>query len=183
MIALYQFDNANLVGDKEAVIVPAVPTFVNKLSANETNNIKDKLNEIIELSNPVLNPIAYLELRLKFKGIVGGVPNTLPTLQVGDVVHGFKENGFLWDDAYYLGGDVNDRENYTPIEVSKFEPEIFTAVSTGTMQNFILPVGFIAGSVLKSRGELYKGSEWTQTSDILTILINVNSGNTIYVKP
>ena len=47
MIALYNFDNANVAGDKEAVIVPNVPTLVNKLSANETNGIRDKINEII----------------------------------------------------------------------------------------------------------------------------------------
>lgn len=51
MIDEYQFDNANAEGDKEAVIVPNPPTLVNKLSANETNNIKDKLNEVIDAVN------------------------------------------------------------------------------------------------------------------------------------
>jgi hypothetical protein len=183
MIALYEFDNANDGGDKEAVIVPNVPTLINKLSANETNNIKDKINELITVSYPYVSPVAYLELRLRFKGEVGGIPNTLPTLQVGDVVQGFKENGFLWDNAYYNGGDINDRNNYTPISPAKFEPQIFVASATGAGQTFILPVGFVAGSVLKSRGELYKGSEWSQTADVLTIIINVTTGNTIYVKP
>jgi hypothetical protein len=183
MIALYEFDNANVDGDKEAVIVPNVPTLINKLSANETNNIKDKINEVVENLNGIGFPIQFLELRLKFKGQIGGVPNTLTTLQSGDVVHGFKELGFIWDNAYYNGGDINDRDNYTPILGATFEPELFVATATGLGQQFILPVGFLAGSVLKSRGELYKGSEWSQTADVLTIIINVNSGNTIYVKP
>lgn len=59
--------------------------------------------------------------------------------------------------------------------------QTFTAAATGTGQQFILPVGFIAVNVFKSRGLLYMGSEWTQTDDILTILINTNIGNTIYV--
>jgi len=183
MINLYEFDNANLEGDKEAVIVPNIPTLINKLSANEANGIKDKINEIIEATNPIVSPIAFLELRLKFKGEIGGVPNTLSTLQAGDVVHGFKEIDFLWDNAYYNGGDISDRDNYTPIVEVKFEPQTFVAPITGAGQTFILPVGFVAGTVLKSRGELYKGTEWTQVSDVLTILINVNATNTIYVKP
>lgn len=44
----YEFDAANPNGDKEAVIYPNIPTPINKLSANETNNIRDKLNEIID---------------------------------------------------------------------------------------------------------------------------------------
>jgi len=183
MINLYEFDNANLDGDKEAVIVPNIPTLINKLSANEANGIKDKINEIIEATNPISSPIAFLELRLKFKGELAGLPNTLPSLQAGDVVHGFKELGFIWDNAYYNGGDINDRGSYTPIEPAKFEPYLVNAVATGTMQQFILPVGLVAGTVLKSRGELYKGSEWMQTADVLTIIVNVNIGNTIYVKP
>lgn len=55
MIDLYQFDNANNDGDKEAVQVPNVPTLVNKLSANETNGIKDKLNEVIQNVNILEN--------------------------------------------------------------------------------------------------------------------------------
>lgn len=183
MIALYQFDNANVSGDKEAVVVPNVPTLVNKLSANETNNIRDKINEIINLANPVLTPIAYLDLRLSLKGAVGGVPNTLATLQAGDRVHGFADATTVWQDAIYNGGDVNDRVNYTPQTISKPEPILRTAPITGAGQTFIIPVGFKVGSVLKSKGELFKGSEWSQTSDVLTIIINANIGNTVYIKP
>ena len=118
-ISHYSFDNANADGDKEAVIIPNTPTLINKLSANETNNIKDKINEII--------------------------------------------------DNLESGGSSPD-------------PLLFTAVSTGTGQTFT-GVTFKAGTVLKSKGELFKGTEWTQTGNTVTILVNVNTGNSIYIKP
>lgn len=183
MIALYEFDNANVDGDKEAVIVPNVPTLINKLSANEANGIKDKLNEIIYVGQNSFTNIAYLELRLKFKGVVGGVPNDLPTLQPGDIVHGFADETTIWTNAIYEGGDITDRANYTPIYDPKPAPLLFTAPVTGLGQTFILPAGFKVGSVLKSKGELFIGTEWEQVDDILTIIINANTGNSIYVKP
>lgn len=183
MINLYAFDNANLDGDKEAVIVPAVPTLINKLSANETNNIKDKINEIITVGQNNFTNIAYLELRLKFKGVVGGVPNELATLQPGDIVHGFADASTIWTNARYEGGDITDRANYTPIYDPKPNPILFTALTTGVGQTFILPSGYRVGSVLKSKGELFIGTEWQQVDDILTIIINANTGNSIYVKP
>lgn len=179
MITPYNFDAANLAGNKEAVIVPNVPTLVNKLSANETNGIRNKINELVSQSNLYATPIAFLELRLLYKG----QGNTANTLQIGDVVHGFKEAGVIWDKAIYNGGDINDRNNYTPLFASKPDPQLFTAGTTGTNQQFTLTIPFEAGTVLKSRGELFKGTEWTQTDDTITILVNVNSGNTIYVKP
>lgn len=117
MIDYYEFDNANVGGDKEAVIVPNPPTLINKLSANETNNFKDKINEVIDAINP-LTPIPYPELRLKFKG----EGNTLSTLQVGDIVHGFADADTIWTNARYEGGDITDRGNYTLIP----EPAIVT---------------------------------------------------------
>lgn len=177
-VSHYEFDNANASGDKEAVIVPNIPTLINKLSANETNNIRDKLNELAD-ATLAITPIQYLELRLKFKG----EGNTGDNLQVGDIVHGFKDATTIWNNARYEGGDPNNRDNYTPLYDPMLEPILVTAVSTGPNQNFILPVGFQAGSVLKSKGELYKGTEWTQTDDTVTILININAGNTIYFKP
>lgn len=179
MIALYEFDNANVNGDKEAVIVPNVPTLINKLSANEANGIKDKLNELVTLANPTITPILFLELRLKFKGD----GNTLPILQTGDIVHGFADVDTIWTNAIYEGGDINDRANYTPLYDGKPDPILIVATATGLGQTFILPLGYKVGSVLKSKGELYKGTEWTQTADVLTIIINVTTGNTIYIKP
>lgn len=174
----YEFDNANVDGDKEAVIIPNPPTLVNKLSAHETNGIRDKINELVDAVNP-LTPIQFLELRLKFKGD----GNTAPTLQTGDIVHGFADADTIWTNARYEGGDINDRNNYTPLYEPKPEPQLFTALTTGVNQTFILDPVFIAGSVLKSKGELYKDTEWEQTDDTITILVNSNTGNSIYVKP
>lgn len=119
MIEPYEFIDANAQGNKEPVQVPNIPTKVNKLSAAETNRIKDKLNEIID--------------------------------------------------------EVNDPEN-------KPQPILITATATGANQVFT-NIPFQAGTVLKSKGELFKGSEWTQTGNTITILTNVNTGNTIYIKP
>ena len=160
MIDLYVFDNANSSGDKEAVIVPAVPTLTNKLIASEINNLKDKVNEIINVANL----------------------NTLATLQVGDVVHGFKEAGVVWSEAFYLGGDITDRANYAPISPFTFEPVLINATVAGSNQTFTLDPGFTVASVLKSRGVLYKGTEWSQTGDVLTIIINLAVGNTLYIQ-
>lgn len=183
IINLYQFDNANPQGDKEAVIVPNVPTLVNKLSANEINGIRNKINDIIPYAIIGGAPIAFLELRLKLKGSQGGIPNTLNTLQIGDVVTGFKEAGVIWNNAIYLGGDPTDRNNYTPMGEVSFEPILIVATATGVNQVFQLPDGYIVGSVLKSRSELYKDVEWSQTDDTLTIIVNTNVGNSIYIKP
>ena len=180
MIALYNFDNANVDGDKEAVIVPNVPTLVNKLSANETNGIRDKINEIIPFVNGS-KPTPYLTLALIAKGEQGGVANTGAGLEIGDIVRGFKEAGVYWAAAEYLGGDPTDRANYLVQSVAYYEPVLFTAPATGLNQVFILPTGFIAAEVYKSRGLLYKGTEWTQSDDALTILINTNINNSIYV--
>ena len=178
MIVAYTFDNANTSGNKEAVIVPAVPTLTNKLIASEINNLKDKVNEIIEVANLTISPILFLELRLKFKG----PNNTLATLQVGDVVHGFKEAGVVWSEAFYLGGSITDRANYAPISPFTFEPVLITATTAGANQTFSLTPGFTVASVLKSRGPLFKGTEWSQTGDILTIIVNLAIGNTLYIQ-
>ena len=116
MIDLYAFDNANADGNKEAVVVPNVPTLVNKLSANETNRIKDKINEVVAVVNlnvPTSNVVDFLELRLKLKGSQSGIANQGDFLEVGDVVHGFSQAGVIWTDAVYNGGDPTVRANYT----------------------------------------------------------------------
>ena len=73
---------------------------------------------------------------------------------------------------------VSDLDNYFSTE-----PVLFTATATGINQVFTLPLGFKARSVLKSKGELFKGTEWTQLANTLTIIVNTNIGNSIYVKP
>lgn len=61
-------------------------------------------------------------------------------------------------------------------------PQSFTAISTGTNQTFNISGGYNAKTVYKSKGILYKGSEWTQSGNVLTIIPNTNAGNTIYVE-
>lgn len=63
------------------------------------------------------------------------------------------------------------------------DPILFTAATTGINQVFTVPSGFIARSVLKSKGELFKGTEWTQSGNNVTILVSATTGNTIYIKP
>ena len=179
----YNFDNANIDGNKEPVIVPNVPTLTNKLTANEINGIRNKINEIILKTNPTLGAVPYFDLRLKLKGIVGGVPNTGLGLEIGDICHGFASDGVVWTNARYEGGDVSDRNNYTNLGTTIAEPVKVQAVITAINQTFVLNPSFVVGSVLKSRGELYKGTEWIQNDDVITILINVNTGNTLYFKP
>lgn len=112
----YQFDNANAQGDKEAVIPPNPPTLINKLSAKETNGIKDKINEVVGLINSGgIGAVPYLELRLKLKGSFEGVANTGLGLEVGDIVQGFSQEGVVWANAIYNGGDPDDRVNYTVV--------------------------------------------------------------------
>jgi len=181
-IALYEFDSANINGDKEAVIVPNVPTLINKLSAAEANGIKDKLNQLVTRVNAI-DVTAYFDLDLIAKGSQEGVPNVADSLEIGDIVRGFAEEGVYWEAAEYLGGDPANRDNYAVVSPVKFEPLSFTAPITGANQEFTLTLGFKANLVFKSRGLLYKTTEWEQTDEFLTILVSVNSGNTIYVIP
>lgn len=61
-------------------------------------------------------------------------------------------------------------------------PQTFTALTTGTNQTFTITGGYQAKTVYKSKGLLYKTSEWTQSGSTLTIIPNTNTGNTIYVE-
>lgn len=58
-------------------------------------------------------PIPYLTLRLKAKGATGTLPDTL---EVNDIVEGFKDSTTYWGSAVYNGGDIATRSNYTPLE-------------------------------------------------------------------
>jgi len=61
-------------------------------------------------------------------------------------------------------------------------PQSFTALSTGTNQTFVITGGYQARTVYKSKGLLYKTTEWSQSGSALTIIVNTNTGNTIYVE-
>ena len=168
MIDYYEFDNANVDGDKEAVIIPNPPTLVNKLSAAETNGMKDKINEIVDAVNP-MTPISFLELRLKFKG--NG--NTLSTLQVGDIVHGFADADTIWTNAVYNGGDVNDRENYTEVEVP-----VTQFIASGSDDTYDTETITKIKAVFWN-GALLNDNDWTQTGTEFTLTFTPASGDII----
>lgn len=67
-------------------------------------------------------------------------------------------------------------------QISPIEPQSFTALTTGPNQEFEIVGGHIAKTVYKSKGLLYKTTEWTQIGSTLTIIPNTNTGNTIYVE-
>ena len=73
---------------------------------------------------------------------------------------------------------VVDSNNISPYVA----PVSFTALSTGVNQVFSLPAGATAKAVYRSRGLLYRGAEWSQSGNALTIIVSVNTGNTIYVE-
>lgn len=174
----YEFIDAKPDGTKERVLGSTIFLY-NKLSADETNAIRAKLNELVDAINTLGAPL-YPDFALKFKGD-GNTDQFV--LEVGDIVHGFYSAGVIWDNAVYNGGDPTDKANYTRLVESKPDPVSFVAVATGVNQIFTLPANFTAGSVMKSRGELYKGTEWVQVGTSLTIIVNVTTGNTIYIKP
>jgi hypothetical protein len=136
MIDNYSFIDANSSGNKEAFISGNKVAY-NKLSANETNLIKDKLNEIIGQVN--LNQIPlYPNFSLKFKGENNIMLNQL---QAGDIVHGFYDENTIWTNARYNGGDVTDKANYTNLDegvvtrIEKFS-DLYLGSSTFTLPTF-----------------------------------------------
>lgn len=176
MITPYEFDNANAFGNKEAVIVPNVPTLINKLSAAEINGIKDKINELVDAS-VYSQPIPFLDLRLKAKGSVGGTPNTGPGLEIGDIVEGFEIEGQYWTSAAYLGGDINDRANYAYIGFNNLESKDFPRLVTA-QQDFTIPAGRTAKYALVNGATWYVSTP-NNTAEPNTI---VQSGTTVQFK-
>lgn len=164
-------------GLKERVLGPTIFLY-NKLSAEETNNIRSKLNELVDAINSVGVPLFPL-FALKFKG-EGNLDPT--TLEVGDIVHGFYDSGIIWDNAVYNGGDPLDKANYTRI-VDTFEPELF--VSTGSSNIFTLSQpGMVVQNLFLDRGVRYIDTEWEQSGNEIEILgATLAAGRKIYVTP
>lgn len=175
-IAHYEFIDKKPDGTKERQLGATVQLY-NKLSAEETNNIRAKLNELVDAAN--FSPVPLYEVFvLKFKG-----EDNIDMLnfEVGDVCSRYSTVDGIWENALFNGGDPQDPANYTRIFEPKPEPLLAVAPITGINQVFTVP--FQAGTVLKSKGELYKGTEWSQAGDQVTVIVNVNAGNTIYIKP
>lgn len=164
-------------GLKERLLGATIELY-NKLSAEETNNIRSKLNELVDAINSVGVPLFPL-FALKFKG----EGNLSPTvLETGDIVHGFYASGIIWDNAVYNGGDPLDKANYTRI-VDSFEPEFFT--STGASNLFSLAqAGLKVQNLFLDRGMRYKDTEWEQSGNEIELLgATLASGRKIYVTP
>jgi hypothetical protein len=174
MISPYEFIDVNADGEKERKLT-SITELYNKLSAQETNNIRTKLNEIIGVANSIGAPL-YPFFALKFKS--NGNLDSL-VLEVGDIVHGFYSSGVIWDNAVYLGGDPLDKANYQRI-VETYEPMLF--VSSGTSNDFIIPVGAIASNLFIDRGLRYKVAEWDQSANIVEIVgTMLTAGRKIYI--
>lgn len=71
-----------------------------------------------------------------------------------------------------------DSNNISPY----VEPVTFTALSTGTGQTFTLPTGAVPKTVYKSKGWTRKGTDWSYSGNTLTMIMSVNSGNSIDVE-
>lgn len=113
MIAPFEFIDANLSGEKERKITSTTELY-NKLSAEETNLIRVKINQIAAEVNTLAVPL-FPNFKLKYKAD-GNLAQG--TLEVGDIVGGYYEENIIWDLAVYDGGDVNDKANYTKINDS-----------------------------------------------------------------
>lgn len=158
----YEFIDANGAGYKERRLTATTELF-NKLSAEETNLFKDKINEVIDIVN--LNKVPLFPIfALKFKADGNLDPFAI---EVGDIVHGFYDANTIWDNAIYMGGDLNNKANYQLVVIA-FEPQLFT--STGTTNDFNLPAGMLAKHVYLDRGVRYKGLEWEQVGVTVTLL-------------
>jgi len=175
MIEDYEFIDQNEDGEKERQL-GATTQLYNKLSAEETNNIRAKLNEIIQVVNLSTIPL-YSQFGLKFKGD----GNTdLSTIEVGDIAHRYSVDG-VWDNAVFNGGDPQDEANYTFIDAG-FEPQLFT--SDGITNIFTLPAGMKAKQLFIDRGMRYKVTEWAQEdNDVEVIGTTLAAGRKVYILP
>jgi len=164
-------------GLKERLLGATIQLY-NKLSAEETNNIRAKLNELVDAINAVGVPLFPLFV-LKFKG-EGNLNPT--TLEAGDIVHGFYASGVIWNNAQYNGGDPLDKANYTRI-VDNFEPELFIASGASNIFTLSQPTMKV-NNLFLDRGMRYKLTEWDQIGDEIEILgATLAAGRKIYVTP
>lgn len=125
-----------------------------------------------------------------FLALANGKTN-LDAWEVGDKFRG-------WIGSRYVVGSIvslpvslpSDIDNISKVKLAVdsnnispyVEPVTFTAVSTGTGQTFSLPVGAVPKTVYRSKGWTRKGTDWSYSGNTLTMITNVNSGNTIDVE-
>lgn len=175
MIQPYIFINGNVSGEKERKLSSTTELY-NKLSAEETNNIRLKLNELVDGVNSFSVPL-FPKLKLLYKA--SGNLNQL-SFEIGDIVGGY--NG----EYYYNGGDVNNIVNYTKrpsiaLDFSRFVP---------TGQVCALPIGAIAISATidgyvqypEQAGFETDLNTFTQTGNDVTFKTTIEIGSQILIQ-
>lgn len=178
MIDYYSFIDKNADGDKERFLTGIVQLF-NKLSAAETNLIRDKLNELVDAANFLQVPLFGM-FTLKFKGNGNVDPYTI---EVGDIAKRYSAEGII-ENARFNGGDPQNPAHYTIIS-SDFEPKMF--LTTGSTNEFELPAGFIAKQLFIDRGLKYKNTaefagEWDQDGTTIEVLGSLlAAGRKVYI--
>lgn len=182
MISQFEFIDKKPDGTKERVLGTTIYLY-NKLSADEVNAIRAKLNELVDAANFSVIPL-YGVFALKFKG--EGNTDML-TIEVGDVAHRYSTIDGIWENAVFNGGDPQNPANYTLLS-PPFEPVLF--ISDGLVNTFELPLGMTAKSLFVDRGMRYKTTpdnptgEWEQTGTTITLSgAVIAAGRKIYVTP
>lgn len=182
MISYFEFIDKKPDGTKERVLGTTIYLY-NKLSADETNAIRAKLNELVDAANFSIIPL-YEVFALKFKG-EGNID--MLTIEVGDVATRYSTIDGLWENAIFNGGDPQDPANYTILTLGP-DPVLF--ISDGVVNTFELPAGMTAGSLFIDRGMRYKvtannpAGEWDQDGTTITLSgAVIAAGKKIYVTP
>lgn len=182
MISYFEFIDKKPDGTKERVLGTTIYLY-NKLSADETNAIRAKLNELVDAANFSVVPL-YEVFALKFKG-AGNLD--MLNIEVGDIATRYSTTDGIWENAEFNGGDPQDPANYTLLP-SKPEPVLF--VTTGASNSFTLPTGMLAGSLFIDRGLKYKitadnpTGEWEQVgADVVVTGATLAAGRKVYITP
>lgn len=178
----YEFIDKKPDGTKERVLGTTIYLY-NKLSADETNAIRTKLNELVDAANFSVVPL-YEVFGLKFKA-EGNID--MLNIEVGDVAHRYSTIDGIWENAVFNGGDPQDPASYTIISAVA-EPVLF--ISDGLVNTFELPLGMRAGSLFIDRGMRYKitpdnpTGEWEQDGTTITLSgAIIAAGKKIYITP
>ncbi len=193
MIDHYEFINSKpgSGGLKERLLGSTIELY-NKLSAEETNNIRAKLNELVDQVNRLAPPL-FPVFALKFKG-EGNIDTE--ALEVGDIVHGFYSAGVIWDNAVYNGGDPSNKANYTNLGSGGEAPQILDGIIGVTagfavgQQTFELPVGAKCVDVYLSHAKQYLTTDnnaalvnrWEQVGDDVIITKSPVLNNYLYIE-
>jgi len=163
MIENFEWIDKNVDGDKVRLTGTTVQLY-NKLSADEANLLRDKVNETVTVLN-LLSPPLFPLFSLKFKG-EGNLNSQL--LEPGDIVHGFYDADTIWDNAEYLGGDPTDKANYeNQPSTGVFMPKI-QFVADGAQTDFDIGVPARVTAVFWD-GALLNDDDWDAVDGVITL--------------